>query len=47
MIWPNNPVAAALLNALHTQETPGSRSHGGISRQRFFAYVFVGYYFYS
>ena len=47
MIWPYNLVIAALLNTLHTQETSGSRSHGGISRQRFFTYVFVGYYFYS
>ena len=47
MIWPRNLVTAALLNALHAQETLGSRSHDGISRLRFFTYVFVGYYFYS
>jgi hypothetical protein len=47
MIWPNDLVGAALLNTLHTQETSGTRSHCGISRQRFFTYVFVGYYFYS
>jgi hypothetical protein len=47
MVWPANLVSAALLNALHAQETLGSRSHGGISPQRFFTFVFVGYYFYS
>jgi hypothetical protein len=47
MIWPNDLVIAALLNALHTQDTSGARAHGGISRERFFTYAFVGYYFYS
>ena len=47
MVWPDNLMAAALLNTLHAQETSGSRSRGGISRQHFFIYVFVGYYFYS
>jgi OPT oligopeptide transporter protein len=47
MIWPDNLVIAALLNTLHTQETLGTRSHGGISCHRLFTYVFVGYYFYS
>jgi hypothetical protein len=47
MIWPVNLVSAALFNALHDQETSGTRSRGGISRERFFVYVFVGYALYS
>jgi hypothetical protein len=47
MIWPDSLVEAALLNTLHTQETWGTHSHGGIPRVRFFTYVFVGYIFYS
>jgi hypothetical protein len=47
MIWPVNLVTAALFNTLHSQETSGSHSHGGISRDRFFTYVFFGYFFYS
>jgi len=47
MIWPDNLVTAALFNTLHSQETWGTRSHGGIPRVRFFTYVFVGYIFYS
>ena len=47
MIWPDDLVAAALFNTLQTQETLGARSYGGISRMRFFAYIFIGYYFYS
>ena len=47
MIWPGNLVEAALLNTLHSQETWGTHSHGGIPRVRFFTYVFVGYIFYS
>ena len=47
MIWPVNLPAAALFNTLHTQETMGTRGLGGISRERFFTYVFIGYFFYS
>ena len=28
-------------------ETSGTQGLGGISRGRFFAYVFIGYFFYS
>ena len=47
MIWPVNLVTAALFNTLHAQETAGTQARGGISRERFFLYVFVGYIFYS
>jgi len=47
MIWPVNLVTAALFNTLHAQETAGTHSRGGISRERFFFYVFAGYFFYS
>ncbi|KAH9167234.1 small oligopeptide transporter [Lactarius sanguifluus] len=47
MIWPVNLVTAALFNTLHAQETAGTHSRGGISRERFFFYVFIGYFFYN
>ncbi|KAI0247355.1 small oligopeptide transporter [Lactifluus subvellereus] len=47
MIWPENLPAAALFNTLHAQETTGTRGRHGISRERFFTYVFVGYFFYN
>jgi OPT oligopeptide transporter protein len=47
MIWPKNLATAALINTLHSQETSGSRSRDGISRQRFFTYGTIGYIFYS
>ncbi|KAH9059645.1 small oligopeptide transporter [Lactarius vividus] len=47
MIWPVNLVTAALFNTLHAQETAGTHSRGGISRERFFLYVFVGYFCYN
>jgi hypothetical protein len=47
MIWPGTLVEAALFNTLHSQETWGTHSHGGIPPVRFFTYVFVGYIFYS
>ncbi|KAH9964014.1 small oligopeptide transporter [Russula compacta] len=47
MIWPSNLVSAALFNTLHARETSGTQSRGGISRERFFAYVFIGYALYS
>ncbi|KAI0247351.1 OPT oligopeptide transporter [Lactifluus subvellereus] len=47
MIWPENLSVAALFNTLHAQETAGTRSRDGISRERFFTYVFIGYFFYN
>ena len=43
MLWPENLVTAALLNTLHSKETSGTHSWGGISRVRFFVYVLIGY----
>ncbi|KAI0264939.1 OPT oligopeptide transporter [Gloeopeniophorella convolvens] len=47
MIWPANLVTAALFNTLHAQETSGTQARGGISRERFFSYVFFGYILYN
>ncbi|KAI0250494.1 OPT oligopeptide transporter protein-domain-containing protein [Lactifluus subvellereus] len=47
MIWPENLSAAALFNTLHAQETTGTRGQHGISRDRFFTYIFIGYFFYN
>jgi hypothetical protein len=51
MIWPEMIATAGLFNALHAQETSGSRkgscTQGGISCRRFFYYVFIGHIFYS
>ena len=47
MIWPANLVLAALFNTLHAQKTSGSQARGGISRERFFFFIFVAYIFYS
>jgi hypothetical protein len=47
MIWPHTLLTAVLFNTLHDQETSGARTRGGISRKRFFYYVFIGYIFYS
>ncbi|KAF8260559.1 OPT oligopeptide transporter protein-domain-containing protein [Lactarius quietus] len=47
MIWPDNLVFAALFNTMHSLETSGTRGLGGISRIRFFTYVFIGYFFYN
>jgi hypothetical protein len=47
MIWPANLVTAALFNTLHSQETMGTHSRSGLSRERFFLYIFFGYIFYS
>ena len=47
MIWPENILTAVLLNTLHGQETWGTQVRGGVSRKRFFYYVFIGYIFYS
>jgi len=49
MIWPANLVLCALFNTLHRQQYAGIGSRGGISRERFFTYVFFGmtaYYFF-
>ncbi|KZV75210.1 small oligopeptide transporter [Peniophora sp. CONT] len=43
MIWPQNLVAATLFNTLHGRQTAGSEARGGISRERFFLYVFCIY----
>ncbi|KIJ67169.1 hypothetical protein HYDPIDRAFT_37757 [Hydnomerulius pinastri MD-312] len=48
MIWPANLVTCALFNTLHAQSYTGVGTREGISRERFFAYVFFGsviYYF--
>ncbi|KAF8493655.1 OPT oligopeptide transporter [Russula emetica] len=47
MIWPANLVTAALFNTLHSQQTSGTQARGGISRERFFFFVFVAYFFYN
>jgi hypothetical protein len=47
MIWPRSLVSAALFNTLHSQDTSGTQGLGGISRVRFFTYVFIGYFCYS
>ncbi|KAI5122711.1 hypothetical protein M0805_009764 [Coniferiporia weirii] len=49
MIWPANLVLCALFNTLHSRNYSGMGSRGGISRERFFVYAFVGatcYYFF-
>ena len=47
MIWPETLVTAVLFNTLHGRETSGTQACGGISRLRFFYYVFIGYIIYS
>ncbi|KAG2004332.1 peptide transporter MTD1, variant 2 [Coprinopsis cinerea AmutBmut pab1-1] len=42
MIWPNTLVSCALFNTLHSQQYAGIGQHDGISRERYFLYVFVG-----
>ncbi|EIN07938.1 small oligopeptide transporter [Punctularia strigosozonata HHB-11173 SS5] len=42
MIWPANLVLCALFNTLHSQEYAGIGNRGGISRERFFLYAFLG-----
>ncbi|KZT68237.1 small oligopeptide transporter [Daedalea quercina L-15889] len=41
MIWPSNLVTCALFNTLHQQQYAGIGNRGGISRERFFSYVFL------
>lgn len=45
MIWPANLVNCALFNTLHSQQYAGMGNRGGLSRERFFVYVFVGGFF--
>jgi hypothetical protein len=47
MIWPSSLVIAALFNTMHSLETAGTQGFGGISRGRFFTYVFFAYFCYS
>ncbi|EIW77497.1 OPT oligopeptide transporter [Coniophora puteana RWD-64-598 SS2] len=42
MIWPTNLVTCALFNTLHSQQYAGIGNHAGVSRERFFSYVFFG-----
>ncbi|KAH7925661.1 small oligopeptide transporter [Leucogyrophana mollusca] len=41
MIWPATLVSCALFNTLHSQQYAGIGHLGGISRERFFGYVFT------
>lgn len=41
-VWPANLVYCALFNTLHHQQYAGIGSRGGISRERFFLYAFIG-----
>ena len=45
MIWPINLVNCALFNTLHQQQYAGIGNHGGINRDRFFLYIFLGSFF--
>ncbi|KAI9432319.1 OPT oligopeptide transporter [Lactarius indigo] len=47
MIWPSSLVVAALFNTMHSLETNGTQGHTGITRGRFFIYVFIGYFCYN
>jgi hypothetical protein len=47
MIWPYLLAYAAIFNTLHSQQTTGTHARAGISRMRFFTYVFLGYFLYS
>ncbi|KAI0740140.1 OPT oligopeptide transporter [Earliella scabrosa] len=42
MIWPTNLVTCALFNTLHSQQYAGIGNRGGISREWFFLYAFLG-----
>ncbi|KAG5730198.1 hypothetical protein E4T56_gene11694 [Termitomyces sp. T112] len=42
MIWPTNLVTCALFNTLHAQHYAGMGNRGGISREKFFLYAFLG-----
>ncbi|KAI0089580.1 small oligopeptide transporter [Irpex rosettiformis] len=45
MIWPANLVTCTLFNTLHSQYYAGIGTRGGISRERFFLYAFLGSFF--
>ncbi|KAJ7691304.1 OPT oligopeptide transporter protein-domain-containing protein [Mycena rosella] len=45
MIWPANLVNCALFNTLHSQYYAGIGARGGLSRERFFLYAFMGSFF--
>ncbi|KAI0331596.1 OPT oligopeptide transporter [Cubamyces sp. BRFM 1775] len=45
MIWPTNLVTCALFNTLHSQKYAGIGNRGGISREWFFLYIFLGSFF--
>lgn len=42
MIWPVTLVNCALFNTLHSQQYAGIGTRGGVSRERFFLYSFLG-----
>ncbi|KIJ67177.1 hypothetical protein HYDPIDRAFT_25652 [Hydnomerulius pinastri MD-312] len=42
MIWPTNLVTCALFNTMHAQAYAGVGTRKGMSRERFFTYVFIG-----
>ncbi|KAF8060810.1 small oligopeptide transporter [Lyophyllum atratum] len=42
MIWPTNLVNCALFNTLHSTQYAGIGTRGGMSRERFFVYAFIG-----
>ncbi|KAF5376874.1 hypothetical protein D9615_007249 [Tricholomella constricta] len=42
MIWPINLVNCALFNTLHSTQYAGIGTRGGLSRERFFVYAFIG-----
>jgi OPT family small oligopeptide transporter len=42
MIWPTDLVTCALFNTLHSTQYAGIGSRGGISRERFFLFAFLG-----
>lgn len=41
-VWPYNLVTCALFNTLHAQRYAGMGNRGGITRERFFIYAFLG-----
>ena len=47
MIWPSCLAYTSLFSTMHSLETTGAQGLSGISRGRFFTYVFVVYFFYS
>lgn len=42
IVWPANLVNTALFNTLHSQHYAGAGDRGGLSRERFFLYAFLG-----